>query len=388
MAKGGKMYIVVPLMAVVEVVLLSVPSVINETTMETNSMFTYHQITFLFIALLTICFLMGCGEGFNTKNESEGVTSANKDTMPPFVVATIPGDGECDVPEDIKVIVQFSEAIKKHLILGSLSITSDKLEKEELKPSCEYSLILFSTKFKISFPSSLRNDETYTLRLDGNRIIDTAGNRMEQDYKFTFTVEGISPIGKPRVSDQTLSYLVWQDTDGIWHIIWNSDWYWHLAAPPSGSGKKPKRKPKPRPGVEQIYELREHLFTGTIISNEEFKEHLVEEVDFDSGDKWDLSSMSMLDAELLQVLEEKNLIPVGVDMESADKNVIIFEAETGGADSSDGLAFKCDGTEFVFELKIDDEYYPDRIFIGDKRKNPREVPFKLKPRELSRKVEL
>ena len=74
-------------------------------------------------------------------------------------------------------------------------------------------------------------------------------------------------------------------------------------------------------------------------------------------------------------------------MESA-KNVIIFEAETGGADSSDGLAFKCDGTEFVFELKIDDEYYPDRIFIGDKRKNPREVPFKLKLRELSRKVEL
>lgn len=338
------------------------------------------DVSLLFMALLIFCFFIGCGEGFDSKNDSEATNFANKDTTLPFVVATIPADGESDVPEDIKIIVQFSEAIKSHLVPGSLSITSDKLEKGKLDPSCEYSLILLSTKFKISFPSSLRNDETYTIRLDKNRIIDTAGNRMKQNYKFSFTIEGISPSGKPRVSDQTLAYLVWQDIDGIWHITWNSNWYWHLAAPPSGSNKKPKRKPKPNPRVERIYEAQKYLFTGTIISNKEFEEGSVETVDFEETDKWDFWSLSMLDAELLQILTEKNLISVDVDTTSADKNVIIFEAETGGTDGSDGLTFKSDGTEFVFELKIDDEYFPDRIFIGDKRKNPREVPFKLKPR--------
>jgi len=329
----------------------------------------------LFIILLMVCFLMGCGEDFDTQDGSE-VNSA-KDTTPPFVATTIPANGECNVPEDIKINVQFSEAIKQHLISSSLSITSDKLEEEELKPSDGYSLILYPTRFRIKFRFRLRNDEKYTVRLDGNRIIDAAGNKMKSNYQFSFTIEGISPSGKPRVSDQTLAYLIWQDADGTWHITWNSDWYWHPAAPPSGS-VKPKRKPNPRPRVEHIYEIQERIFSGTIISNKEFEEDLVEEVDFENDDKWDLSSISMFDAEVLQILVEKDLISAGVDMHSTDKNVLIFEAKTGGADGSDGLSFRCDGTEFVFELKIDDRYYPDRIFIGDKRKNPRDVPFKLK----------
>lgn len=338
------------------------------------------DVPLLFMTLLIVCFLAGCGEGFDPKNESEAINSANKDTTPPFVAATIPTDGEADVPEDTRIIIQFSEDIKRNIALSGLLITSDKLEEEELKPPRGYSFIFLGTKLRISFPSGLRNNETYTVRLDKNRIIDTASNRMKKHYKFSFTIEGIATNGKPEVSDQRLSYLIWQDVDGIWHILWNSNWYWH-PAPPSGSVNKPKPKPKPKPRVEQIYEVQQHLFTGTIISNKEFNEDSVEAVDFEEADKWALWSISRLDTELLQTLEEKNLIPIDIDTNSSnDKNVIIFEAKTGGADSCDGLSFRSDGTEFVFDLKIDDGYWSDKIFIGNKRKNPQEVPFKLKPK--------
>jgi len=61
-------------------------------------------------------------------------------------------------------------------------------------------------------------------------------------------------------------------------------------------------------------------------------------------------------------------------------NSIWFAGYTGESDSGDGFDFKSDGVYLTFDIKIDNEYMKNNVFIGEKGKSPREIPFELKSR--------
>ena len=61
-------------------------------------------------------------------------------------------------------------------------------------------------------------------------------------------------------------------------------------------------------------------------------------------------------------------------------NAIWFAGYTGESDSGDGFDFRSDGVYLTFDIKIDNEYMESNVFIGEKGKSPRDMPFELKSR--------
>lgn len=59
---------------------------------------------------------------------------------------------------------------------------------------------------------------------------------------------------------------------------------------------------------------------------------------------------------------------------------IWFAGSTGIGDSGDGFDFKSDGLFLTFDIKIDNEYRKSNVYIGEKSKHPRDIPFDLRSR--------
>jgi len=397
-------------------------------------------------------------------------TTGERDTNPPRVIETIPVPDEEDVSEEIEyIIIEFSEKLDRIRAGGAFHVRGDISGEMGLDARW-----LDMVTYELELDSDLENEDRVTVRIDKSCIADTAGNEMMDDYVFSFTVEGINPVGRPKeYVSRVLSYSIWQTTGGEWHIRWNANWM--RGAPPrysSPSQPPPKPKPKPPPKRPPL-NPQAHYFSGRIVGDgtimatidpysfsdgdliqTEVRGNLVKitgdeviverdeantvtvtadviTVDGDIGDMVTVTEDTVtVTGDIVTVVEsivtiEGNVLAVNGDevtvkgdggsvivvegsVLNVEGNVIILDGEitsltgsaivvagdvvvvqgnkiwfagfTGIGDSGDGVDFKSDGVYLTFDIKIDNEYMKDNVFIGGKSKHPQNIPFELKSR--------
>jgi hypothetical protein len=399
-------------------------------------------------------------------------TSGEEDNIPPRVVETTPTADEEDVLEDTKnITIKFSETLDRTKTHSAFHIRGSMSGEKEIWKA----RWLDSVTYQLSFRPKLENEEEVVVKLDKSCIADPLGNEMSEDYVFSFTIEGINPVGRPRnYSQRLLSYSIWQGTSGEWHIRWDTNWV--QGAPPiyqtSPSQPTPKPNPNPPPKRRPSHP-DQHYFSGTIVSDGiftaeldpysfsdndliqmEVRENLVkvtadeviverneanvvmvkaDEIITD-GELGDMVSVTedvmMIEGDIVAitgnvVTVEGSVLTVRGDaitvkgnagsiiaaegkVLSVAGNVVILEGEvksltgsalviegdvivvqgsriwfagsTGIDDSGDGFDFRSDGLLLTFDIKIDNEYMKSNVYIGEKGKHPRDIPFDLKSR--------
>lgn len=400
-------------------------------------------------------------------------TSGEEDNVPPRVVETTPAADEQDVLEDTrKIVIKFSEILDRTRIHSAFDIRGSMSGEKEIWKA----RWLDSLTYQLSFRPELENEEKITVKLDKSCIADPLGNEMAEDYVFSFTIEGINPVGRPRnYSQRLLSYSIWQGTSGEWHIRWDTNWV--QGAPPmyqtSPSQPVPDPQPKPKPNPARPSHPDQHYFSGTIVSDGiltaeldpysfsgndviqmEVRENLVkvtadeviverneanvvtvkaDEIITD-GDLGDMVSVTedvmMIEGDIVAITDNVVTVEGSVLTVRGDSitvkgnagsiivaegkvlnvagNVVVLEGEvksltgsalvvegdvvvvqgsriwfagsTGIDDSGDGFDFKSDGLFLTFDIKIDNEYMKSNVYIGEKSKHPRDIPFDLKSR--------
>lgn len=401
-------------------------------------------------------------------------TSGEEDNVPPRVVETTPVANEEDVLEDTKnIVIKFSETLDRARTYNAFHIRGSMSGEMEIWKA----RWLDSVTYQLTLHSKLENEEEVVVRLDKGCIADPLGNEMAEDYVFSFTIEGINPVGRPRnYSQKLLSYSIWQGTSGEWHIRWDTNWV--QGAPPmyqtSPSQPTPKPKPKPNPPPKpRPSHPDQHYFSGTIVSDGiftaeldpysfsdndliqmEVRENLVkvtadeviverneanvvmvkaDEIITD-GELGDMVSVTedvvMIEGDIVAIVDnvvtvEGSVLTVKGDaitvrgntgsiiaaegkVLSVAGNVVVLEGEvksltgsalvvegdvvviqgsrlwfagsTGIDDSGDGFDFKSDGLFLTFDIQIDNEYRKSNVYIGEKSKHPRDIPFDLKSR--------
>ena len=121
------------------------------------------------ISLAIVCVLAaaGCGNG-----ESE-------DTAPPGVQSTLPAGGEVGVAPDVKIRIVFDEAIDRN------TLDANMFHLDGLYGSVSYDLATYQAT--LSLMATLENGEIYHAVLEPG-IRDMAGNRMNEAYRWSFTI--------------------------------------------------------------------------------------------------------------------------------------------------------------------------------------------------------
>ena len=399
-------------------------------------------------------------------------TSGEEDNVPPRVVETTPAADEEEVLEDTrKVVIKFSEILDRTRIHGAFHIRGSMSGEKEIWKA----RWLDSVTYQLSFRPELENEEEVVVKLDKTCIADLLGNEMAEDYVFSFTIEGINPVGRPRnYSHRLLSYSIWQGTSGEWHIRWDTNWV--QGAPPiyqtSPSQPVPKPKPNPPPKRRPSHP-DQHYFSGTIVSDGiftaeldpysfsdndviqmEVRENLVkvtadeviverneanvvtvkaDEIITD-GELGDMVSVTedvmMIEGDIVAITDDVvtvegnvltvkgnaitvkgntgsiivaegkvlsvagNVVVLEGEVKSLTGSVLVIEGDvlvvqgskiwfagsTGIDDSGDGFDFRSDGLFLTFDIKIDNEYMKSNVYIGEKSKHPRDIPFDLKSR--------
>jgi hypothetical protein len=117
---------------------------------------------------LVLLLCAGCGE------EPDG-----EDTTPPGVQSTEPAGGETGVSPDVTVRIIFDEAIDRNTLDNNL------FHLEGLWGSVSYDLVTHQAT--LSFMADLNNGEIYQAVLEPG-VRDLAGNRMNEAYRWSFTV--------------------------------------------------------------------------------------------------------------------------------------------------------------------------------------------------------
>jgi N-acetylneuraminic acid mutarotase len=108
-------------------------------------------------------------------------TGSAADTTPPVVVSTYPKDGDTDVPLNIKITITFSEGMHKTITEGAIMLSSGSVREKG-----------WIDEKTFWFTADLKEGENYTITISTDAM-DLAGNRMQSEYKFTFTT-GREPV--------------------------------------------------------------------------------------------------------------------------------------------------------------------------------------------------
>ncbi len=121
----------------------------------------------IFLAVFCVLASAGCGD-------DEG-----EDLAPPGVQSTQPAADEVGVSPDVKILIVFDEAIDRN------TLDANMFHLEGLYGSVSYDLATFQAT--LSLMAALDNGATYQAVLEPG-IRDMAGNRMNEAYRWSFTV--------------------------------------------------------------------------------------------------------------------------------------------------------------------------------------------------------
>lgn len=120
----------------------------------------------IFLAIVCILAAAGCGNG-------EG-----EDTSAPGVQSTDPAADETGVSPDVNIVIVFDEAIDRN------TLDDNMFHLEGLWGSVSYDLAAYRATLSLMAP--LANGPYQAVLEPGVR--DMAGNRMNEEYRWSFTV--------------------------------------------------------------------------------------------------------------------------------------------------------------------------------------------------------
>ncbi|MFC1712254.1 Ig-like domain-containing protein [Candidatus Poribacteria bacterium] len=247
------------------------------------------------------------------------LTTGTRDTEPPAIVKTVPGDGEEEVSIVPKINVEFSERIKQARFAIDLKLTPD--------PGIPVEKWVFTwsedgTQVEIWLPmeKGLEPERKFKLDIGKSSVVDLVGNRMEEGAQLEFTTatrphEDINPNSVNALQQEWL-YIIWKNGDK-WQIIWG--------------------------GTAPVGAVR--TGAGTIFS-EDGEVTSVTPLLWEAGDTQNLSKDGKL----------------------------TFNGAVNGTGGTDGLEFEVDGKTVTFRLS---NAQPEWIFIGKDRKHPVDTTFTL-----------
>ncbi|MBP8083565.1 MAG: Ig-like domain-containing protein [Spirochaetes bacterium] len=138
-----------------------------------------------FLFILCLVFLFSCSQSDLWKELNK-----NPDILPPVISMVSPRDGDTNVSiSKMSVKVQFSEQ------MNSSSVNEDTfyiMDSFGSKIDCTVSDFSGSIYFKASPVSDLSLNSTYTVFISKD-VSDMAGNKMKEDYSFSFTTAVTAP---------------------------------------------------------------------------------------------------------------------------------------------------------------------------------------------------
>lgn len=139
----------------------------------------------IILSMLCLVFLFSCSQSDLWKE-----LNRNPDILPPVVSMVSPRDGENDVSiSKMSVKVQFSEQMNYSSVNEDTFYIMDSFGS---KIECVVSDFSSSITFKASPVSDLSLNSTYTVFISKN-VSDMAGNKMKEDYFFSFTTAATAP---------------------------------------------------------------------------------------------------------------------------------------------------------------------------------------------------
>ncbi len=122
------------------------------------------------------------------------------DSIPPFVVSSLPSDQAKDIEITTSIIITFSESMNQADVKNYLTFS----------PSIEYICIWEEggTILNISFePNNLAEGTTYSLEID-KQIKDLNGNPMISDFNLEFTTKTSIPLPTPKSDEEEFPYWI------------------------------------------------------------------------------------------------------------------------------------------------------------------------------------
>jgi hypothetical protein len=148
--------------------------------------------------MLCLVFLISCSQSDLWKELTK-----NPDLTPPVVSSVSPNDGETGVAvSGMSIKVQFSEQMNSSSVNEDTFYITDSFGS---KIECVVSDFSSSITFKASPVSDLSLNSTYTVFISKN-VSDMAGNKMKEDYTFSFTTAATAPTAdniSPEISVKT-----------------------------------------------------------------------------------------------------------------------------------------------------------------------------------------
>jgi len=148
----------------------------------------YKYTTKLSEGLHTYSFQFSDGE-YDVLSPSSGVFEGPTVVDPPTIIDHYPKRDSHDVPTDIKLLIKFSESVDPATV-NPLTVFIQDMEETRVSSSVTY---YESNRTAVIKPQSILDGNcSYTVTVT-DQIADILGNRMENDFVWTFTTEEETP---------------------------------------------------------------------------------------------------------------------------------------------------------------------------------------------------
>ena len=111
------------------------------------------------------------------------VSAATKDTKAPTVTKTNPEDSTADIMIESKLVVRFSEKVKKGKNFSGIIVN------EQETTSIGYAAEIQDNLLIITLKKSMKYNTLYSVTVPKGAVKDKSGNSLKKDYSFQFVTE-------------------------------------------------------------------------------------------------------------------------------------------------------------------------------------------------------
>ncbi len=127
--------------------------------------------------------------------------AAEKDTKAPAVTKTSPADKTADIMRESRIVIRFSEKIKKGKTINEISIKTATAKAVAYTCEIENNLLILTPKKELAYLMD------YTVSIPAAAVKDSAGNALKKAYTFHFMTEE-DPAKKKEASEEENKYSI------------------------------------------------------------------------------------------------------------------------------------------------------------------------------------
>jgi len=128
--------------------------------------------------------------------------AAKKDKTAPTVTKTNPADYATDVMVDGSIQIRFSETIKKGSNISKISLKESELKKVSYSYEIKDKFLIITPKAKLKY------NTVYTITIPAGAVQDSSGNKLANEYSFSFSTEEDPAKVKKDEAKKSYKYLV------------------------------------------------------------------------------------------------------------------------------------------------------------------------------------